>query len=67
MIETAACVDVYVLFILQIFTVDESYKVELQFTRSVEEVERNRDAITRYTFVRLLSPSWRCTVALAAV
>ncbi|XP_069387507.1 cadherin-related family member 2 isoform X3 [Paralichthys olivaceus] len=31
--------------VLEIFTVDESYKVELQFTRTVEEVEQDRDKI----------------------
>lgn len=41
------------LFILQIFTVDDSFKVELQFTQSVEDVEKNRDAIVRCIFHRL--------------
>ncbi|XP_067375657.1 cadherin-related family member 2 isoform X2 [Channa argus] len=32
--------------VLEIFTVDESYKVELQFERPVEEIEQQRDKIT---------------------
>ncbi|XP_039976001.1 cadherin-related family member 2 isoform X2 [Xiphias gladius] len=33
--------------VLEIFTVDESYKVELQFTRTVDDVEQNRNKILR--------------------
>lgn len=44
-----------VFFLLQIFTVDKSYKVELQFTKPVGEVEKNQDEIKKYVFVRLLS------------
>ncbi|XP_029021467.1 cadherin-related family member 2 isoform X2 [Betta splendens] len=33
--------------VLEIFTVDESYKVELQFTKTVEEVKRNQAEIER--------------------
>ncbi|KAG7241836.1 hypothetical protein INR49_024806 [Caranx melampygus] len=33
--------------VLDIFTVDESYKVELQFTQGVADVEQNRDKIIR--------------------
>ncbi|XP_053285353.1 cadherin-related family member 2 [Pleuronectes platessa] len=33
--------------VLEIFSVDESYKVELQFTRTVEQVEQDRDKIIR--------------------
>ncbi|XP_026214145.2 cadherin-related family member 2 [Anabas testudineus] len=33
--------------VLEIFTVDESFKVELQFSQPVAEVEKNKDAIVR--------------------
>ncbi|XP_062250366.1 cadherin-related family member 2 [Platichthys flesus] len=33
--------------VLEIFSVDESYKVELQFTKTVEQVEQDRDKIIR--------------------
>nr|XP_020446808.1 cadherin-related family member 2 [Monopterus albus] len=33
--------------VLEIFTVDESYKVELQFTKSVSEVEKEQNDIVR--------------------
>ncbi|CAB1426305.1 unnamed protein product, partial [Pleuronectes platessa] len=33
--------------VLEIFSVDESYKVELQFTRTVDQVEQDRDKIIR--------------------
>ncbi len=45
--NTSASVETSVLFILQIFTVDESYKVELEFTSSGDEVEQNINEIER--------------------
>ncbi|XP_034036832.1 cadherin-related family member 2 [Thalassophryne amazonica] len=33
--------------VLELFTVDESYKVKLEFTSSIEEVESNKDEIER--------------------
>lgn len=57
MTKTAVCVNTSVLFILQIFTVDDSYKVELQFTQSVEEVEKNKDSIVRCAFLSIVNTS----------
>lgn len=37
----------YFLFCLQIFTVDETFRVELEFSLSVAEVEQTQDAIRR--------------------
>lgn len=34
-------------FFLQIFTVDETFRVELEFSLSVAEVEKTQDAIRR--------------------
>uniref|UniRef100_A0A3Q3M564 Cadherin domain-containing protein n=2 Tax=Mastacembelus armatus TaxID=205130 RepID=A0A3Q3M564_9TELE len=48
--------------ILDIFTVDESYKVELQFTRSVDEVENKRNEI-----VRALTAATKAAVEIVAI
>ncbi|XP_035505780.2 cadherin-related family member 2 isoform X2 [Scophthalmus maximus] len=48
--------------VLDIFTVDESYKVELQFTRSVEEVELNRNII-----IRSLTAATKAAVEVVAI
>lgn len=55
--KTSACVKTSVLLILQIFTVDETYKVELEFTSSEAEVENNLNDIIRY-----ISPTFYCVV-----
>ncbi|XP_035017469.2 cadherin-related family member 2 [Hippoglossus stenolepis] len=48
--------------ILEIFSVDESYKVELQFTRTVEQVEQDRDKI-----IRALTAATNAAVEVVAI
>lgn len=39
--------------LLQIFSIDETYKVELEFTNSVEEVENTLKEIVRFVSLNL--------------
>ncbi|XP_071313789.1 cadherin-related family member 2 [Trachinotus anak] len=48
--------------VLEIFTVDESFKVELQFTKSISEVEQNRDKI-----IRSLTAATKAAVEVVAI
>ncbi|XP_040904362.1 cadherin-related family member 2 [Toxotes jaculatrix] len=48
--------------VLDIFTVDESYKVELQFTRTVEDVEQSRNQI-----IRSLTAATKAAVEVVAI
>ncbi|XP_023275085.1 cadherin-related family member 2 [Seriola lalandi dorsalis] len=48
--------------VLEIFTVDETYKVELQFTKSVADVEQSRD-----TIIRSLTAATKAAVEVVAI